>query len=62
MKIKVKVPFVFTSEGEDGMRVFDSLPQPMKRKVIDSLAKKRETLCEEVHFVEQTMDFLGRRG
>lgn len=64
MKVKVKVPFVFTDDisGEDSMRIFDNLPRPMQARVIDSLQRKREQLSAQVDFIEHTVDFLGRRN
>lgn len=64
MKVKVKVPFVFTDEGldDDCMRIFDNLPRPMQARVIDAMQRKREQLCEQVHFAEQVIDVLGRRS
>lgn len=64
MKVKIKVPFVFADDisNEDSMRVFDNLPRPMQARVIDALQRKREKLCEQVHFTEQVIDQLGRRN
>ena len=64
MKVKVKVPFVFTDdiENEDSMRIFDNLPRPMQARVIDSLQRKREQLVAQVNFTEHMIDALGRRA